>query len=120
MLEKQCVPASPDHTLLKEFFEQFSNHDQVKNAASLIQQNNVQNLHDARAGCRNIGKYIQNLEGFNFHYIRALLSKPGICIWAPDLEDAPGSLYNESCQTVALITFRQVACSGAYQYMCKV
>ncbi|MBW0518634.1 hypothetical protein O181_058349 [Austropuccinia psidii MF-1] len=123
MLEKQCVPPSPDHTLLKEFFERFSNHDQVQNAensnnaASLIQQNDVQTLRDARAGRRKIGKYIVNLEDFYFHYIRELLSKLGIGIWAPDLEDAPGSLYNESCRTVALMTFRQVACSGAYQYM---
>ncbi|MBW0493076.1 hypothetical protein O181_032791 [Austropuccinia psidii MF-1] len=75
MLDKQCVPPSPDHTILKEFFECFSNHDQVqnsansKNYASLILQKDVRTLLDAHAGCRKISKYI-----------------------APDLEDAPGSL----------------------------
>ncbi|MBW0532125.1 hypothetical protein O181_071840 [Austropuccinia psidii MF-1] len=119
MLEKQGVPPPPDHTLLKEFFERFSNHDQVqnaanrKNAASPIQQKDVQTLRDAHAGRRKTGKYIVNLEDFYFQYIWALFLKPGICIWEPDLEDAPGSLYNESCRTVALMTFHQVSCSGA-------
>ncbi|MBW0539595.1 hypothetical protein O181_079310 [Austropuccinia psidii MF-1] len=69
-------------------------------------------LCDARAG-----RQIVNLDDFYFQYICSLLSKFGIHIWAPNLEAEPGSLYNEACQTIAIITFLQLACSGAYQYM---
>ncbi|MBW0522110.1 hypothetical protein O181_061825 [Austropuccinia psidii MF-1] len=57
------------------------------------------------------------MQDFYITYVHAMLAKLGIRIWAPDLEEAPGSLYNEACRIVALMTFRQIACSGAYQYM---
>ncbi|MBW0493839.1 hypothetical protein O181_033554, partial [Austropuccinia psidii MF-1] len=123
MIEKQPLPPSPDKSLLKEFKQRFSNNDQIQDAANsntgatLISEKEVQTLRDARAGRQKIGKHIVNLNEFYFLYIRSLLSKVGIRIWAPDLEEAPHSLYNEACRIIALMTFRQVACSGAYQYM---
>ncbi|MBW0553235.1 hypothetical protein O181_092950 [Austropuccinia psidii MF-1] len=34
-----------------------------------------------------------------------------------NLEEAPDSIYNEACSIVALMTFQQITCSGAYKYM---
>ncbi|MBW0539232.1 hypothetical protein O181_078947 [Austropuccinia psidii MF-1] len=123
MIKQKSLPPSPDQSLLKEFNMLFSNNDELENVAKsntcavLISEEEVQMLCDACAGRQKIGKHIVNLDDFYFQYIRYLLSKFGICIWAPDLEAAPGSLYNEACRTIAIMTFRQVACSGAYQYM---
>ncbi|MBW0483425.1 hypothetical protein O181_023140 [Austropuccinia psidii MF-1] len=123
MIEEHSVPPSTNHSLLKEFNTRFSTNEQIENTAknqrgtTLINEKEVQTLRDARAGRKKIGKHIVNLEDFYFHYIRSLLSRLGIRVWAPDLEEAPGFLYNEACRTVALMTFRQLACSGAYRYM---
>ncbi|MBW0514432.1 hypothetical protein O181_054147 [Austropuccinia psidii MF-1] len=57
------------------------------------------------------------MQDFYITYVHAMLAKLGIHIWAPNLEEAPDSLYNEACQAVALTKFRQIACSGSYQYM---
>ncbi|MBW0470749.1 hypothetical protein O181_010464 [Austropuccinia psidii MF-1] len=123
MIKQKLLPPSPDQSLLKEFNMQFSNNDELENVAKsntcavLISEKEAQKLCDSCAGHQKIGKHIVNLDYFYFQYIRSLLSKFGICIWAPDLEAGPGSLYNEACQTVAIMNFCQVACSGAYQYM---
>ncbi|MBW0560728.1 hypothetical protein O181_100443 [Austropuccinia psidii MF-1] len=117
------VPPSTNHSLVKEFNAQFSTNEQIENTAknqtgtTLINEKEVQTLRDARAGCKKTGKHILNLEDFYFHYIFSLLSRLGICVWAPNLEEAPGFLYNEACRTVALMTLFQLSCSGAYQYM---
>ncbi|MBW0465279.1 hypothetical protein O181_004994 [Austropuccinia psidii MF-1] len=111
MIEEHSVPPSPNHSLLKELNAQFSTNEQINNAAksktgtTLINEKEVQALHDARAGRKKIGKHIVNLEYFYFFYIFSLLSRLGICVWAPNLEEAPGFLYNEACHTVALMTF---------------
>ncbi|MBW0509718.1 hypothetical protein O181_049433 [Austropuccinia psidii MF-1] len=123
MLEEHVVPPKPDNSLLKEFNQLFSTNEQLQNAATsqkggnIITEKEVQTLCDACAGCKKVGKHIVYLENFYFLYIRSLLSKLSIHVWAPDLEEEPGFLYNESCRTVAIMTFRQLACSGAYQYM---
>ncbi|MBW0541149.1 hypothetical protein O181_080864 [Austropuccinia psidii MF-1] len=123
MIEKQPLPPSPDKSILKELIEQFSNNYQIQNAANstteatLISEKEVQKLCNAVSGCQKIGEHIVNLHEFHFLYIRLLLSKVGICIRAQALEHAPHSLYNMACRIIALITFWQVACSGAYQYM---
>ncbi|MBW0467500.1 hypothetical protein O181_007215 [Austropuccinia psidii MF-1] len=123
MLEEHEVPPKPDNSLLKEFNQQFSTNEQLKNAATsqtggnIITKKEVQTLRDACAGRKKVGKHIVYLENFYFLYICSFLSKLRICVWAPDLEKAPGFFYNEACCTVAIMTFRQLACSGAYQYM---
>ncbi|MBW0544683.1 hypothetical protein O181_084398 [Austropuccinia psidii MF-1] len=97
--------------------EQIESAAESKSAANIISEKEVQTLRDARAGQKKNGKHIIYLEDFYFHYICSLLSRIGIRIWAPNLEEAPGFLYNKACRTIALMTFRQLACSGAYQYM---
>ncbi|MBW0575178.1 hypothetical protein O181_114893 [Austropuccinia psidii MF-1] len=123
MLEEHVVPPKPKNSLLKEFNQPFSTNEQLQNAATsqtggnLITKKEVQTLRDACAGHKKVGKHIVYLENFYFLYICSLLSKLGIRVWAPDLEEAPGFLYNAACRTVAIMNFRQLACSGAYQFM---
>ncbi|KAG0139063.1 hypothetical protein CROQUDRAFT_55309, partial [Cronartium quercuum f. sp. fusiforme G11] len=50
-------------------------------------------------------------------YISGLLAKVGIRAWAPDLEDAPDSLYNSACRITCLNAFRQLFAAGTYNYM---
>ncbi|MBW0547017.1 hypothetical protein O181_086732 [Austropuccinia psidii MF-1] len=123
MLTPAAMPTAPDKQLLKEFYQQLSSAEEVQNVAQnsqgvkLISEAQVQTLRDARSGKRKIGKNIINMQDFYITYVHAMLAKLGIHIWAPDLEEAPDSIYNEACCIVALMTFRQIACSGAYQYM---
>ncbi|MBW0462098.1 hypothetical protein O181_001813 [Austropuccinia psidii MF-1] len=123
MLTPAAMPTAPDKQLLKEFYQRFSSVEEVQSVAQnsqgvkLINEAQVQTLRDARSGKRKVGKNIINMQDFYITYVHAMLAKLGIRIWAPDLEEAPDSLYNEACRIVALMTFRQIACSGAYQYM---
>ncbi|MBW0567957.1 hypothetical protein O181_107672 [Austropuccinia psidii MF-1] len=117
MLTPAAFPIAPDKQLLKEFYQRFSSAKEVQSVAQnsqgvkLISEAQVQTLRDARSGKRKIGKNIVNMQDFYITYVHAMLAKLGIRIWAPD------SLYNEACRIVALMTFRQIACSGTYQYM---
>ncbi|MBW0543487.1 hypothetical protein O181_083202 [Austropuccinia psidii MF-1] len=53
----------------------------------------------------------------DFQYTKALLSKLGIHQWAPNLEEASDTLYNEACQISAIQSFCKVAIGGAYEHM---
>ncbi|MBW0538120.1 hypothetical protein O181_077835 [Austropuccinia psidii MF-1] len=83
----------------------------------LINEAQVQTLHDSCSGKRKTGKNIINVQEFYITYVHAMLAKLGIHIWAPDLEEAPNYLYNKACCIVSLMKFQQISCSGAYQYM---
>ncbi|MBW0556477.1 hypothetical protein O181_096192 [Austropuccinia psidii MF-1] len=123
MLTPSALPTAPDKQLLKELYQRFLSAKEVQTVAQnsqgvkLISKAQVQTLRDALSGKRKIGKNIINMQDFYITYIHAMLGKLGVRIWAPDLQKAPNSLYHEACHIVALITFQQIACSGAYQYM---
>ncbi|MBW0480009.1 hypothetical protein O181_019724 [Austropuccinia psidii MF-1] len=105
------TPSAPDEQLLKESYQRFSTAEEVQTVAQnsqgakLISKAQVQTLQDAQAGKRKIGPNIINMQDFYITYIHAMLAKLGIRIWAPDLQEAPNSLYNEACCIVALMTF---------------
>ncbi|MBW0497101.1 hypothetical protein O181_036816 [Austropuccinia psidii MF-1] len=123
MVKKGSIPPAADHSLLTEFYQRFSTTDQIENVASkkqsttLIKHDEFQILCDACAGCIKIGNHIVNLQKFYVDYIKAMLAKLGIRAWAPDLEDAPDSLFNEACRISALMTFRQIGATRGFQYM---
>ncbi|MBW0584750.1 hypothetical protein O181_124465 [Austropuccinia psidii MF-1] len=124
MLTPGALPKAPDKQLLKEFYQKFLSVEEVQSVAQnsqgvkLINEAQVQTLCDARSGKRKIGKNIINMQDFYITYVHAILAKLVIRVWAPDLEEAPDLLYNGACRIVALMMFLQIACSGAYQYMC--
>ncbi|MBW0537868.1 hypothetical protein O181_077583 [Austropuccinia psidii MF-1] len=123
MLTPAALPKPPDKHLLKEFYQQFSSVEEIQSVAQksqgvkLINEAQFQNLHAACSRKRKVGKNIINMQDFYITYVHATLAKLGICIWAPNQEEAPDSLYNGACHIVALMTFQQIACSAAYQYM---
>ncbi|MBW0524320.1 hypothetical protein O181_064035 [Austropuccinia psidii MF-1] len=103
MVKKGSIPPAVDHSLLTEFYQSFSTTNQIKNVASnkqrttLIKHDEFQTLRDACARRIKIGNHIVNLQQFYIDYIKATLAKLGIHAWAPDLEDAPDSFFNEAC-----------------------
>ncbi|MBW0527560.1 hypothetical protein O181_067275 [Austropuccinia psidii MF-1] len=121
MLTPSALPTAPDKQLLKELYQRFSSAKEVQTVAQnsqsvkLIRKAQVQTLWDAHFGKSKIGKNIINMQDFYTTYIHSICEKLGICIWAPDLQEAPDSLYNETCRIAALMTFQQIACSGSYQ-----
>ncbi|MBW0561185.1 hypothetical protein O181_100900 [Austropuccinia psidii MF-1] len=123
MLEKDSLPPSPDRLLLKEFYGRFSGNERVVNVAqsntgaNLISEKEFKTIRDARSGHMKVGKHIIHLKEFYILYLHSMLAKLGICLWAPDLEEAPDYLYNQACCTAALVKFRKVSSSGAYKYI---
>ncbi|MBW0521495.1 hypothetical protein O181_061210 [Austropuccinia psidii MF-1] len=123
MLTPGALPTAPDKQLLKEFYQKFSSVEEVQSVAQnsqgvkLINESQVQTSCNTHSGKIKIGKNIINMQDFYITYVHAMLAKLGIRVWGPDLEEAPDFLYNGACCIVALMTFCQIACSGAYQYM---
>ncbi|MBW0546022.1 hypothetical protein O181_085737 [Austropuccinia psidii MF-1] len=74
-------------------------------------------LKGVHIGRKKIGRAIVHISEFFIQYTNAMLARLGIRIWCPDLNDAPDSLYNEACRISAIMTFRQIASGGAYEYM---
>ncbi|MBW0527744.1 hypothetical protein O181_067459 [Austropuccinia psidii MF-1] len=90
---------------------------QNPNTTPLVPENTILTLQGVKPGKQNIAHGIINLNDFFIKYVLALVAKIGICRWAPDLNDADDSLYNEACQISAIQTFCQLAAGGAYKYM---
>ncbi|MBW0567154.1 hypothetical protein O181_106869 [Austropuccinia psidii MF-1] len=90
---------------------------QNPNTTPLVPENKIITLKGVKPGNKKIAHVIINLNDFFIKYVLALLAKIGICRWAPDLNDADDSLYNEACQISAIPTFCQLATGGAYKYM---
>ncbi|WAR59686.1 hypothetical protein PtB15_11B326 [Puccinia triticina] len=123
LLETASVPPVINAALVAEFCSRFSNvadferFAQDSNSASILAESDVQTLRDARAGRIKVGKSFGHIEESYIAYIHGYLAKLGICIWCPNLEEGPKSLYNLACRIAALNIFRQIAMSGAYDFM---
>ncbi|KNZ59539.1 hypothetical protein VP01_1708g1 [Puccinia sorghi] len=110
-----------------EFVQQFCSHFQdisaferhVNNSASaqLIAETDVQTMKDARAGRIKVGNNFVHIDETHIRYMHGYLARIGIRCWGPNLEEGPESLFNSACRISALNTFRQMACSGGYDFM---
>ncbi|MBW0506432.1 hypothetical protein O181_046147 [Austropuccinia psidii MF-1] len=113
---------SPDYTMLREFNTCFSLSDIVTqsenpNMLPLVPLEEILTLRNTPPGKKKIGKAIIQMTDFSIKYVVASLERLGICCWAPDLNEARDTLYKKACRVSALQTFRQIAISGAYDYM---
>ncbi|MBW0544505.1 hypothetical protein O181_084220 [Austropuccinia psidii MF-1] len=90
---------------------------QNPNTTPLVPENKILTFQGVKPGKKRISCGIINLNDFFIKYVLALLAKIGICGWAPDLNDAYDSLYNEAFQISVIKTFCQLAAGGAYGYM---
>ncbi|OAV86979.1 hypothetical protein PTTG_29634 [Puccinia triticina 1-1 BBBD Race 1] len=123
LLETASVPPVINAALVAKFCSRFSNvadferFAQDSNSASILAESDVQTLRDAWAGRIKVGKSFVHIEESYIAYIHGYLAKLGICIWFPNLEEGPKSLYNSACCIAALNIFRQIAMSGAYDFM---
>ncbi|MBW0558109.1 hypothetical protein O181_097824 [Austropuccinia psidii MF-1] len=123
LVYQNSIPVSPDYSSLKEFNTCFSFLDKISTsmqstaATPLVPENQIITLRGVTAGKKKIAHGIINMTDFFIRYIQALLAKLGIRQWAPDLNDASDSLYNEACRISAIQTFRQIAAGGAFEYM---
>ncbi|MBW0526524.1 hypothetical protein O181_066239 [Austropuccinia psidii MF-1] len=47
-------------------------------------------------------------------YIKGTLERLGLKIWAPNLVQHEGDLYNSACRMISVTTFQQLVADGAY------
>lgn len=129
-MEAGAVPAAPDRALLSEFYARFTEPGQIKDvvesseSAVLVQMDNVLSLRlrDAASGRIKVGRGIIHVQDFFLRYSYAILAKVGIRQWAPDLEAAIDSLWNEACRISAIKIFRvwvtgKAFPNASYQYV---
>lgn len=117
------VPAPPDESLLKEFYNRFTNEKQIDDciedprSPNLIAENDILTLRAASANGDKLGRSMGRLEEVYVLYIHSALAKVGIRVWGPDLCASYDSLYNSACRITAIASFRQLCGSGAYDHM---
>ncbi|MBW0514326.1 hypothetical protein O181_054041 [Austropuccinia psidii MF-1] len=123
LIYQNSVPMSPDYTMLKEFNTRFSflsdimTQSENPNTLPLVPLEEILTLRNTPPGKKKIGNAIIHMTDFLIKYVVTSLARLGIRRWAPDLNEASDTLYNEACRVSALQTFRQIAISGAYEYM---
>ncbi|KNZ63681.1 hypothetical protein VP01_11137g1, partial [Puccinia sorghi] len=118
-----AVPKAPDLGTLQEFYQQFSNTEQVKQAAwqtqspSLINTNEVQLFPKAQAGSIKFGRQLIHLRSNNICYADGLMVRLGLRVWCPNLEEDSASLYNTAHCIAALTCFQDLVAACAYGHM---
>ncbi|KAG0140178.1 hypothetical protein CROQUDRAFT_100483 [Cronartium quercuum f. sp. fusiforme G11] len=118
-----AVPKPPIPALVAEFNARFSDVSDINGvldsltAQDLVDRNQVVTFSEARAGRMKIGHGIVNIKEFFVMYAQAMFAKLGIWVWAPDLDAADDSLWNEACQISAIRIFRQWVAADAFVYM---
>ncbi|MBW0577965.1 hypothetical protein O181_117680 [Austropuccinia psidii MF-1] len=123
LIYQNSLPMSPDYTMLKEFntcfsfFSDIVTQSENPNMLPLVPLEEIITLRNTPPGKKKIGNTIIHMTDFLIKYVVASLARLGICCWAPDLNEASNTLYNEACRVSALQTFHQIAISGAYEYM---
>ncbi|MBW0586518.1 hypothetical protein O181_126233 [Austropuccinia psidii MF-1] len=123
LTDENSIPQAPDPALLQEFYQRFSHNSELESvasnasAASLINPQEIITLKGIHIGRKKIGRAIVHISEFFIQYTNAMLARLWIRIWCPDLNNAPDSLYNKACRISAIMTFRQIASGGAYEYM---
>ncbi|MBW0567755.1 hypothetical protein O181_107470 [Austropuccinia psidii MF-1] len=109
--------------MLKEFNTRFSflsdivTQSENHNTLPLVPLGEILTLTNTPLGKKKHGNAIIHKSDFSIKYVVASLARLGICRWAPDLNEASDTLYNEACRISAIQTFHQIDISGAYEYM---
>ncbi|EGF96931.1 uncharacterized protein MELLADRAFT_114731 [Melampsora larici-populina 98AG31] len=104
------IPPTPNPGLLQEFNAKFSTSAEVEAvigdpaSGDIIARESILSLKELRVNGGKIARGLGHIDQISVLYMNGILAKVGIREWAPDLEDAPDSLYNS-------------ASSGTYNYM---
>ncbi|KAA1127309.1 hypothetical protein PGTUg99_034577 [Puccinia graminis f. sp. tritici] len=121
--KESSVPKAPELRDLQEFYNRFSNDAQVQAAASstqspgIINSSEVQCFKNVQGGRMKLGKSIIHIPDNQVRYARGLLTRLGLRVWCPNLEEDATSLYNAACRIAAITTFQEMAVSHAYDYL---
>ncbi|KAA1079345.1 hypothetical protein PGT21_008685 [Puccinia graminis f. sp. tritici] len=123
LLTQDSVPQAPDLQTLQEFYQRFSNNDQVEEAAkgslspALIGSHEVQLFKGATSGSVKFGRQVIHLGSNNIRYAQGLMVRLGLRVWCPNLEEDSASLYNAAHRIAAITTFQELVAGRAYNYM---
>ncbi|MBW0557344.1 hypothetical protein O181_097059 [Austropuccinia psidii MF-1] len=109
--------------MLKEFNTCFSflsdivTQSENPNMLPLVPLGEILTLRNTPPGKKKLGNTIIHMSDFSIKYVVASLARLGIRQWAPDLNEASDTLYNEAFRISAIQTFHQIAICGAYEYI---
>ncbi|KAA1076368.1 hypothetical protein PGT21_004408 [Puccinia graminis f. sp. tritici] len=123
LLKQDSVPQAPELRNLQEFYNRFSNGQEVEQAArastspALIQTGEVQLFKDATGGSIKYGRSVIHLGSNNVRYTQGLMVRLGLRTWCPNLEEDSASLYNAAHRIAAITTFQELVAGQAYKYM---
>ncbi|PLW46368.1 hypothetical protein PCASD_05466 [Puccinia coronata f. sp. avenae] len=123
LLTQDAVPRTPELQNLQEFYNRFSNSDEVDRAAkvasspALISSNKFQLFQNAVGGKIKYGRQVLHLGSNNVRYAQGLMIHLGLRVWSPNLEEDSASLYNAAHRIAAITTFQDLVAARAYDYM---
>ncbi|KAA1066525.1 hypothetical protein PGT21_032751 [Puccinia graminis f. sp. tritici] len=123
LLRQDSVPSAPELRTLQEFYNRFTNGEEVEKAAQgnssppLINSNEVELFKEARAGSIKFGRSVIHVGSNNICYAQGLMVRLGLRVWCPNLEEDTASLYNAAHRIAAITTFQELVAGKAYTYM---
>ncbi|EFP75508.1 uncharacterized protein PGTG_00839 [Puccinia graminis f. sp. tritici CRL 75-36-700-3] len=123
LLKQDSVPQAPELRNLQEFYNRFSNGQEVEQAAqastspALINTDEVQLFKDATTGSIKYGRSVIHLGSNNVRYAQGLMVRLGLRTWCPNLDEDSASLYNAAHRIAAITTFQELVAGQAYKYM---
>ncbi|KAH9811511.1 hypothetical protein DFH28DRAFT_1130679 [Melampsora americana] len=103
LYKQSDVPPPPNKALLTEFYGKFNAPAKVKSVVNNPSSNDLiawDSILSLKEFCASGGKMacgMGHIDQMSILYMSGILAKVGIRAWAPDLEDAPNSLYNSAC-----------------------
>lgn len=121
-MKQDSVPKPPELSTLEEFYKRFCRAEQIEDAVKSGSTNYVrkheiqcfQNVQKVQVKC---GNSIIHLGSRFVTYAQGLMSRLGLRVWCPNLNDDSSSLYNSAHRIAALTTFTELASTPAYAYL---
>ncbi|KNZ60090.1 hypothetical protein VP01_1610g1 [Puccinia sorghi] len=113
LLKQDLVPSAPDLQTLQEFYQRFTNNNQINQAVkmssspALINLNEVQLFQDTTQGSIQLGRQIIHVGSNNIRYAQVLMVRFALGTWCPNLKEDSGSFYNAAHWIDAITTFQE-------------
>ncbi|KNZ57825.1 hypothetical protein VP01_2063g8 [Puccinia sorghi] len=122
LLKQDSVPKPPELSTLEEFYKRFRRAEQIEDAVksgstNYVRQHEIQCFQNVQRGQVKCGNSIIHLGSRFVTYAQGLMSRLGLRVWCPNLNEDSSSLYNSAHRIAALTTFTELASTPAYAYL---
>ncbi|KNZ56632.1 hypothetical protein VP01_2360g4 [Puccinia sorghi] len=116
LIAQGFIPVPPSEEQLRSFYQRFQSTEEIQSTINrcplLLAIYAIQTLKKACESCMKVRKHMIHLSDFNICYVQSSLSKQGLAVWVPNLDEQANSLYNVAHNMATLKTFCECVAGG--------